>query len=455
MLQPFLQPQQPPQRTILSVSQLNRQCKALLESTIGSVWLTGEISNLTKAASGHYYFSLKDDNAQIRCAMFKGKAQRLTFVLNEGDKVVVKGKVSLFEARGDYQLICDYMEPGGQGDLQRQLNQLIVRLQQEGLFAQERKKKLPYLPKRIGIITSPSGAAIHDALTVLQRRCPMIPVIIYPSQVQGNKAAEELITAIETAEARDECDVLLLTRGGGSLEDLWCFNNESLARRIAQMKIPIVAAVGHEVDTTVVELVADLRAATPSAAAELVAPEQTALQQQIDLVSANLSGKILDKLKQYQIQLNIAHLKLSDPASAIAASQQRLDGVKQKLGLFSQRQSTQKQHRLDRLIDKLDSLNPVVRLNNARQILDLLDAKLKASWQHTLEKARHHLHLKARTLNTLSPLSTLERGYTITRDQQTGTLISQVDKLKEGQKITCVFHDGSADAKITQVKPAP
>ncbi|TQV81525.1 exodeoxyribonuclease VII large subunit [Aliikangiella coralliicola] len=453
MIQPVLQPQQPPKRTLLTVSQLNQQAKRLLESSLGSVWLTGEISNLTKAASGHWYFSLKDDNAQIRCAMFRFKTQNMKFSPNEGDKVVVKGKVSLYEPRGDYQLIADYMEPAGLGDLQQQLNELMQKLKAQGLFAEERKRRLPFLPTRIGVITSPTGAAIHDVLNVLERRCPMVPVIIYPTQVQGASAVNDIIAALELAEKRHECDVLLLTRGGGSLEDLWCFNSEKLAHKIAATKIPIVAAIGHEVDTTISELVADLRAPTPSAAAEQLVPEQSALQQKLDFANMSMIDILSSSLQELQVRLNIARLKLADPANAIASNQHALDSLKHRLNF----QAAQLQHKfqqpLDKISLKLNRLNPSAQLQNNQQKLSELKIRLASGWQKNVDQKINQLQVKANALETLSPLSTLNRGYSITRDQETSNVISSVKQLVKKQKVTLLMADGKADAIIQGIEP--
>ncbi len=448
MIQPFLQPQEPPKRTILTVTQLNLESKRLLESNLGAIWLTGEISNLTKASSGHWYFSLKDNTAQISCAMFRFKIQNIRFSPNEGDQVVVKGKVSLYEARGNYQLIADYMEPAGVGDLQQKLNALIEKLQLQGLFALENKKPLPLLPKTIGVITSPTGAAIHDVLTVLKRRCPMVPVIIYPTQVQGIQAVGNIIRAIEQAESLNECDVLLITRGGGSMEDLWCFNDETLAHKIASLKIPIVAAIGHEVDITITELVADLRAPTPSAAAELLVPEQIALQQKLDLINNSLNQTLSNQIKNLQTRLNIARLKLADPDSAIAASQHALSSLKQRL-FFQKTQSLQKhQQKLNLLQNKLFNLNPKAQLKNQSQKLNELNNRLTAGWQKNFDSLRHQLQIKAKALDTLSPLSTLTRGYSITRDKESTKVITSVKQLSKDQQVVLLLKDGSVDATI-------
>lgn len=448
MIQPVLQPQQPPKRTILTVSQLNRQAKSTLENALGSIWLTGEISNLTKAASGHWYFSLKDEQAQIRCAMFRFKTQNLRFAPKEGDKVLVKGKVSLYEARGDYQLIADFMEPAGLGDLQQRLFELINKLKTEGLFDDNNKKDLPKLPKQIGIITSPTGAAIQDVLTVLQRRCPMVPVVVYPTQVQGESATEQIINAIDTAEKRAECDLLLLTRGGGPLEDLWCFNHEKLAYRIASCKLPIVAAVGHEVDTTVAELVADLRAATPSAAAELMVPDQQALQQKLDLLSLSLAEKLQYRVEQLQYRLTHASLQLSDPKSALNASQFKLEKIFAQLSVAWKDIQLDRRKRLETIELKLQKLNPVLRLKQEQKKLSQLQYQLLSAWQMQFDSFNQQFQVNVGKLETLSPLSTLSRGYSIARNKDTGKILNTKADLKPQQKFELLLSDGSAECRV-------
>lgn len=451
MIQPFLQPQAPKKRNILSVSELNKQTKNALESNFSSIWLTGEISNLVQAASGHWYFSLKDSAAQIRCAMFRFKTQNLRLSPNNGDKVIVKGKVSLYEPRGDYQLIADFMEAAGQGNLQQKLNALIHKLSAEGIFAEERKQKLPQFPQKIGVITSPTGAAIHDVLSVLKRRCPMIPIIIYPTQVQGNDAVQSVLNAITVAEKRDECDVLLITRGGGSLEDLWAFNDEQLAHRIVNCQIPLVAAIGHEVDTTITELAADLRAPTPSAAAELLVPDQTTLQQRVDQFNMALTSIIKNTIHLRQVQLNITRLKLAGPANTITTSQLQVEKLNHLLTNTIKHKLEKDKNTLENLNRKLLQLNPAVTLNNKQQKVSALKQQLHTSIQQQLQHYQHQLQINAGTLETLSPLSTLSRGYAIVRDTQTKQVISQTKQFTQGQTISLLLSDGNATCSVEKI----
>jgi exodeoxyribonuclease VII large subunit len=451
MRKPFLQPQQPGQsrqRQVLTVSQLNLKAKHLMESELGSVWLEGEISNFIQAASGHWYFTLKDNTAQIKCAIFKFKNRLINLSPKEGDKVIVKGKVSLYEARGDYQMIADYMEPAGLGNLQQTLNALIKKLEAQGLFSADNKKPLPFLPKSIGVITSPTGAAIHDVITVLQRRCPMIPIIIYPTQVQGKTAVTNIIAALENAQRRNECDVLLMTRGGGSLEDLWSFNDEQLAQKISECHIPLVAAIGHEVDTTITELVADLRAATPSAAAELVAPDQQSLWQKLDIYNQDLNNCMSSKIYNLQTRLNIARLKLKDPEHSILLASRQLEISKNKLREAFLYSLEARKNRLERLSKKLAHFHPKEKLLRNKHQLEVLENRLKNSLQKILQQTRNQLIIAANNLNTLSPLSTLGRGYSITRDKKSKKVITKVSQVNSQQNISIMLSDGEIDCLV-------
>jgi len=451
MRQPFLQPQKPKsslERQILTVSQLNKKAKSLIESNLGSMWIEGEISNFVNAASGHWYFTLKDNKAQIKCAIFKFKNRQISFRPKEGDKVIVKGNVSLYEARGDYQLIGDYMEPAGLGKLQQELNLLVSKLDAEGLFSQANKKLIPTLPKSIGVITSPTGAAIHDVLSVLERRCPMVPVTIYPTQVQGEAAVDNIIQSLKTAQIRSECDVLLMTRGGGSLEDLWCFNNEKLAREISQSSIPIVAAVGHEVDVTITELVADLRAPTPSAAAELLVPEQQAMWQKVDLISQDLHALAQDKISQLQIRLNVALLKLRDPERKILQAKHQLSTIRNQLETLTHSKINNKKGQLNELIQQLNRFHPKERLLSQKHQLNLLNARMKVAINKLFDNNSNRLKMAAAGLNTLSPLATLDRGYSITRNKEKDQLITKVNQVEVGKELNILLSDGEINCRV-------
>ncbi len=329
--------------SIFTVSRLNQTVRQLLEMEMGQIWLSAEISNLSQPASGHWYFTLKDDRAQVRCAMFRNSNRRVTFRPQNGQQVLVRASITLYEPRGDYQLIAESMQPAGDGLLQQQFEQLKQRLSAEGLFDQQFKQPLPVPAKCVGVITSASGAALHDILQVLQRRDPSLPIVIYPTSVQGAEAPMQIVRAIETANRRDECDVLIVGRGGGSLEDLWSFNDERVARAIFASRIPIVSAVGHETDVTIADFVADLRAPTPSAAAELVSRNQLELLRQLQSQQQRLEMAMDYYLAQRQqqftrihhrLQQQHPHLRLARQQTLLFKLQRRMeDGMQQQLRL--------------------------------------------------------------------------------------------------------------------------
>ena len=415
--------------TIFTVSRLNSAVRILLEQEMGLVWLVGEISNLVLHSSGHWYFSLKDSGAQVRCAMFRGQNRRVAFRPLEGQQVLVQARLSLYEPRGDYQLIIETMQPAGAGQLQLQLEHLKQRLQTEGLFAAERKRPIPAHPRCIGLITSPTGAAIHDLLTVLRRRAPGIPVILYPALVQGEQAAEQLIAALARANRRRECDLLIIGRGGGSIEDLWCFNDERLVRAIAASALPIVCAVGHESDVTLSDFAADLRAPTPSAAAELVTPDQQAQVQRLLMLQGRLQRAIQQRLTTlaHRFVLLQRSLHHQHPERRLQQQQQRLDEAQARLQHALQLRLTQARHRQERLAERLRLSSPLRRLQEAKQRLQRLQQGLSDSWQHGMAQRHQRQQLLAARLETLSPLSTLARGYSITRNQAGGVIRSVAD----------------------------
>ncbi|RAT17709.1 exodeoxyribonuclease VII large subunit, partial [Lonsdalea populi] len=322
-----------PSSAIFTVSRLNQTVKQLLESEMGHIWLSGEISNFSQPSSGHWYFTLKDERAQVRCAMFRGSNRRVTFRPQNGQQVLIRAMITLYEPRGDYQLLTDSMQPAGDGLLQQQFEQLKQRLSADGLFDQQFKQRLPNPARRVGVITSASGAALHDILQVLKRRDPLLPVIIYPTSVQGADASPQIIRAIELANLRDECDVLIVGRGGGSLEDLWSFNDERVARAIFASRIPIVSAVGHETDVTIADFVADLRAPTPSAAAELVSRNQMELLRQVTTQRQRLEMAMDYSLAQRQSLFTRLHHRLQQqhPQLRLARQQNRLIRLRQRL----------------------------------------------------------------------------------------------------------------------------
>lgn len=438
--------------TIFTVSRLNSAVRILLEQEMGLVWLVGEISNLVLHSSGHWYFSLKDSGAQVRCAMFRGQNRRVAFRPLEGQQVLVQARLSLYEPRGDYQLILETMRPAGAGQLQLQLEQLKQRLQAEGLFAAERKRPLPAHPGCIGLITSPTGAAIHDLLTVLRRRAPGIPVILYPAMVQGDQAAEQLIAALTRANRRRECDLLIVGRGGGSIEDLWCFNDERLVRAIAASALPIVSAVGHESDVTLSDFAADLRAPTPSAAAELVTPDQQELAQRLLVLQGRLQRAIQQRLtsQTHRFALLQRSLQHQHPERRLQQQQQRLDEWQERLRLNMQQRLTKAQHHQERLGDRLQQSSPRLHLRDAKQRLQQLQQALMLNWQQLLEQGHQRQLLLATRLNAISPLSTLARGYSITQDDQ-GQVIRSVEDVVPGQRVKTRLLDGEVWLEVQKI----
>ena len=343
---------------IMSVSELNRLARDVLEQSFPLFWVSGEISNLTRAASGHWYFSLKDASAQVSCVMFRGRNSYLDWTPKEGDKVEARALVTLYEARGSFQLTIEFLQRAGAGALFEAFEKLKAKLQQEGLFDAAFKKAIPAHPKQIGVVTSPDAAALHDVLTTLKRRMPNIPVIIYPTPVQGKGAATQIAQAIHSAHERNECDVLIICRGGGSMEDLWQFNEEVVAHALADCRIPTISGVGHEVDFTICDFVADVRAATPTAAAELASPAREALTQQLIQNRLRLQRLIDQLLMQKNQMLDFLSRRLISPQQQLALQQQQLAQLKQRLQSSMQQQLQRQQQQLSRLQSGLQHLNP-------------------------------------------------------------------------------------------------
>ncbi|XOV79370.1 MAG: exodeoxyribonuclease VII large subunit [Aestuariibacter sp.] len=439
---------------IFTVSKLNKFAKHILEAEIGHIWLSGEISNFVAASSGHWYFTLKDDKAQIKGAMFRGANRTVTTRPKEGDHVLIRGNVSLYEARGDYQLIASHLEPEGIGRLKQQFEVLKQKLSQEGLFSQSHKSPVPSNASRIGIITSATGAALHDVLTVLKRRSPATAIIVYPTQVQGTDAPQQIQSALQCAIERNEVDVILLTRGGGSLEDLWCFNDESLARAVFDCPLPIVSAVGHEIDFTICDFVADLRAATPSAAAELLSVSQ---QEQIDKLHTQqhkLTQQLRNVFRHARQQLQIAEGRLQQihPARQLQQQWQNLDNLQ--FRLHNQMQTTQKSshHRLQLLQNRLAGQNPQRHLQQEQLNIAGFAARLEKSMKSSLKDGQANLRHYAQLLDTVSPLATLSCGYSITEAHD--NIVTDVSSLTSGDVITTRLNKGKVTSKVTKIEPA-
>jgi len=429
----------PDARHIFSVSELNQFAKNLLETTLPSMWLEGEISNLAQPRSGHIYLTLKDDGAQVRAAMFKGRNMRLRFRPGNGQQVLVKGRLSLYTPRGDYQLIIDEMEEAGLGALQRAYELLKEKLHLEGLFDETRKQEIPSHPGSIGDITS-----------VLARRFPLLPVTIYPVAVQGNEAPQQLINAITTANRRKECDVLIIGRGGGSLEDLWAFNDEQLARAIAASNIPTVAAVGHQVDFTIADFVADMRAPTPSAAAEMLSQDQDDLYHTFTGYRQWLQGKIRQTLSQHQQSLSWLEKQLIHPGKRLEEHSQRLDDLENRLLLQIKQSLDLRKAETGTLKAHLLAQTPGHHINQLSMNIRSLQQRSQTACQQALKDAELSIAHLAHRLETVSPLATLSRGYSITLKSD-GALIKQASQAIVGETITTRLGSGALTSQITQI----
>ena len=438
---------------IYSVSQLNQSVRLMLENQLGAVWLTGEISNFSQPVSGHWYLSLKDENAQVRCAMFRMKNLRVSFRPTNGMQVLVRANVSLYEPRGDYQLIIESMHLAGEGLLMQQFEALKLKLAAEGLFAQHLKKNLPHFSKAVGIITSKTGAALQDILHILQRRDPSLKIIIYPTAVQGKDAATEIAQMIELANQRQEVDVLIVGRGGGSLEDLWCFNEEMVARAIFHSHLPVISAVGHETDVTIADFVADLRAPTPSAAAELVSRNQTELLQQLqyrrqrlEIALDRLFAEKQQKLKHLSLRLHNQH-----PQAQLRIQQQLITQLSHRLQQSLRHRWQKKAENLTALSMRLYK-NPLpLRLQQYEQQLEQLKVRLNSHMNLMLSLQQKQLAHLCGKLDSLSPLKVLARGYSITQNQQNFTIRSIKD-VNVGEQIKTRLTDGNIISQVIRLE---
>lgn len=436
------------QHAIWNISALNFEIKTLLEKGIGSIWIEGEISNLSRPASGHWYFSLKDERAQVRAAMFKNRNGRVAFQPENGQQILVRAQVTLYEARGDFQLIVDHMEEAGIGRLMQQYEALKKRLDSEGLFASRHKKKIPSRARHIALITSASGAAIRDALSVIRRRSPTTEVTVIATPVQGEQATAQIIQAIQSANRHTECDVILLIRGGGSLEDLWCFNEEALARAIYASDIPIVSGVGHEIDFSITDFVADARAPTPSVAAEMVTMDQYEIMGQLDLLSARLTRQIQLQLQDRQAGLKKIESRLLDfhPARYLHNLHQRLQFAQSRLQTVEQNRLQQQKNRLSLALERIKHQSPRTSIPIMARQTTALNHRLLLSMRNRLEDFQHQFTLQARSLDNLSPLKTLARGFAaISKHNQ---IISSVNQLKTDDEISIRLSDGKTSARI-------
>jgi exodeoxyribonuclease VII large subunit len=460
------------------------------------IWVEGELSNLSVPSSGHWYFSMKDRDAQLRCAMFRQRNMSVGFTPKSGQQILARGRVSLYEPRGDYQFIVEHLEEAGVGALKREFERLKAKLAAEGLFALERKRSLPRFPRRIGVVTSPTGAALRDILHILARRFPPAAVLIYPTPVQGDAAIPSIVEAIETASARAECDVLIVARGGGSIEDLWAFNDERVARAIRASAIPIVSGIGHEIDFTIADFVADARAPTPSGAAELVAPDRAACLEALARNLERLTACMRRELRSVSSRFDAAslRLKLSHPGARLSQQTQRLDELEQRLTAFMRREFRAIASRFEAASLRLNLAHPGLRLAQQKQRLDDLEQRLNGAMrgalhsdrtritemftrlvhqspahsvreyrlrhgalasrlQHALKecvsRAEHRLGLATRTLNTVSPLATLGRGFALVKRVSDGKLLTDADAVAVGDEIEARLANGTLKARVT------
>ncbi|PID41353.1 MAG: exodeoxyribonuclease VII large subunit [Proteobacteria bacterium] len=440
-------------RAPFSVTDLNHQVKNLLEISFANVWVQGEISNFSRPSSGHWYFTLKDEKAQIRCAMFRNKNLKVKSLPGEGDKLVISGRVSLYTGRGDYQLIVDTLQPAGRGNLHQAFEQLKKKLLKEGLFDEENKRQLPSFPKHIGIVTSPTGAAIRDIISVFGRRCPMIELTLFPAQVQGEDAAKTLVQAIRSANEVPDLDALIVGRGGGSLEDLWPFNEESVARAIFASTIPIVSAVGHETDFTIADFVADSRAPTPSAAAEQLSPDQQELAQTID----NLEQRLEDALERYLLSKSRIIISLTErlkpPETMLSEKLRHVQDLSRRLMSSLQQRLELHKNTVDSQLQTLRIYSPLHQIEAKQARVTHLHTRMANLTGRHLAGKNEQFAITLAKLNAMSPLHTLARGYSAVVDKE-NRIIKSLSQTEPGQSIKVFIEDGSIGAKVTELDPS-
>lgn len=445
----------PAAREVFTVSRLNREARAILEGSFPLLWVEGELSNLARPASGHWYFSLKDAQCQVRCAMFRTRNSMLGFRPENGQHVLLRARVSLYEGRGEFQLIVEHMEPAGDGALRLAFEQLKQKLAAEGLFDEAHKKPIPPMPRRVGVITSPTGAALRDVLSILRRRAPFIEVIVYPVPVQGEGAAAIIARMIALADARGECDVLILTRGGGSLEDLWAFNEEVVVRAIHACRRPMVAGVGHEIDVSIADFAADRRAPTPSAGAELVSPDGQALMQALAAAARRLARIMEGRLQRARERLDWSRARLLHPGRRLQDRSQRLDDLQQRLLLALRARRHAGAARLLELTGRLARHNPVHRIAALEARRQQLGLRLSAALRARLAAQHSGLATLARALDGVSPLATLERGYAIVTRQPEGIIVRDSASLRPGDRVRARFARGRADCTVDDIEVEP
>lgn len=437
-------------RDIYSVSRLNREARLLLEGGFAALWVEGEISNLAQPASGHLYFGLKDAQAQIRCALFRGSLRGLACRPRDGMQVLIRARVSLYEGRGEFQLVVEHMEDAGEGALRRAFEALKMRLATEGLFDAVRKRPLPALPRRIGVVTSPTGAAVRDILTTLRRRFPAIPVVIYPTPVQGEGAAEKIATAIQLASQRAECDALIVARGGGSLEDLWAFNEEVVARALRECRIPTVSGVGHEIDVTIADLVADVRAPTPTAAAELLSPNREEWLTRCTHQGARVALLMRRFLSDHAQRVDALSARLISPQQRLAHAHQRLQGLARRLRLAQSHALAGARAAATAARLRLAQQTPRPRLRELRLRASRQHERLLAQARAAITDRQQRLGTTARALDAISPLATLDRGYAIVQRRDDGSAVRDARTIEIGTSVRARLAHGWLDCRVEE-----
>jgi len=438
---------------IWSVSQLTRRVKGLLEAEISYVWVSGEISNYRVSPAGHAYFTLKDADSQVDAVMFRGKLMNLRFGPDNGLEVIVYGLVTVYEKRGTYQIVCDEMQPKGMGALQLAFEKLRKRLQEEGLFDEEHKKRLPLFPKRIGIVTSPTGAAIRDILNVIRRRFANVHIILWPARVQGDEAAPEIVEGIRALDAWG-VDVMIVGRGGGSLEDLWPFNEEIVVRAVYEARTPIISAVGHEIDYTLTDFAADVRAPTPSAAAELVVQEREGLLKRVTQLRQRLTNEASSQVERARHRLAIAQSSyvFQRPAELVLQRRQQADELRMRLETVVADYKRDLRVRIERALRSMSLLSPANQARRARERLAALRQRLFQTGGSTIERSRARLRTLAAQLNALSPIAILSRGYALAWRLPERTLVREAGQLAPGDAISVLFGKGGATASIQSIE---
>jgi len=440
-------------RDVYSVARLNREVRGLLEAGLPSIWIEGELSNLSRPASGHWYFTLKDETAQVRCVMFRPRNQTAGVTPREGMQLLLRARVGLYEPRGDFQLIVDHLEEAGEGELRRRFEALKQRLAAEGLFDAALKRAPPRMPRRIGVVTSPTGAALRDVLQVLRRRFPAIPVLIYPVPVQGAGAAQEIAATLALADRRADVDVLLLVRGGGSLEDLWAFNDEALARAIRILALPVICGIGHEIDFTIADLVADVRAPTPSAAAELAVPDGATWLRNLEAAARRLG---LAAARSFQLRQECLgrmrrRLSIQHPSQALAQRAQRIDELQGRLTAAARRNLGARRERVATLCALLARVSPAMRIATLLQRAVHAGARLLPAVRNRIAVQGGRLEAAARALHAVSPLATLDRGYAIVTQAADGALVSDAARAPPGTEIEARLARGRLRARVLKI----